>query len=71
MQCSEQQRQALARLEQGNTADWQQFKGLLVQAREECRQQLERCADDRVLRQLQGRAQLLAELQEQFDHAKR
>lgn len=71
MRCSAQQQQALARLEQANTPDWQQFKDLLVGLREEARKQLEQCGDDRLLRQLQGRAQLIAELQEQFAHGKR
>ena len=71
MQRNEQQRQALARLEQGNTADWQAFKGLLQEIREETRKQLELCADVRLMRQLQGKAQLLADLDEQFSHARK
>ena len=64
MRCNDRQAQALARLEREATPDWQEFRGLLEQELATHKASLVSCADDRLLRQLQGRAQMLNELLE-------
>ena len=66
MRCNDRQAQALARLEREATPDWQEFRGLLAQELDTLKVSLVSCADDRLLRQLQGRAQMLNELLELF-----